>query len=188
MQKNGLIIHGTTDDAEYFSNEYPSLSNSHWLPWLQKQMLMSGYLTQTPEMPNATYPDYELWRETLEQFPLNEESVLIGHSCGGGFLLRYFSENDVPVKRIVLVAPWLDPKQEKDETFFTFKINNTLPAKTDLHMVYSDDDMESIGITVEMIKKAIPNIQCHEFKGYGHFCFSDMNTEEFPELRDIVLA
>ena len=107
--KTALIIHGTCDEEEFYSDIYPSLSNSHWSPWMQKQLLMAGYLTQTPEMPVATYPDYGLWKQTLERHPISEDSILIGHSCGGGFLLRYLSENKIRTKRTILVAPWLDP-------------------------------------------------------------------------------
>lgn len=30
--KKAIIIHGACDKEEYFSDKYPSLSNSHWLP------------------------------------------------------------------------------------------------------------------------------------------------------------
>lgn len=185
--KNAVLIHGTTDNDEYYSDTYPSLSNSHWFPWLQKQMLMADILTQTPEMPKATYPDYALWKETLERFPINNESILVGHSCGGGFLLRYFSENKISVKRIVLVAPWLDANHEKDPEFFNFQIDGDLASRTDLHMFYTDNDSESVTKSVAIIHQEIPNIQSREFKNYGHFCLSDMGTEEFPELRYIIL-
>ncbi len=185
--KTGLIIHGTPDKEEYYSDAYPSCSNSHWTSWLQKQMCIQDILTQSLEMPKAYWPNYTNWREMLERFTIDENTILIGHSCGGGFLLRYFSENKIPVKRIVLVAPWLDPDQNKDPDFFNFEIDPNLTERTDLHMFYSDNDMESIQTSVKTIHSKIPDIHSREFKSYGHFCLGDMGTDQFPELRDIVI-
>ncbi len=188
QDKTAMLIHGTTDTDEYFGEEYPSLSNSHWFPWLQKQLSMNGYLTQTPEMPNAYSPVYSDWKKTFEQFSVNSDSILVGHSCGGGFLLRWLSENDVKVDKVVLVAPWLDPKKEKCPDFFDFEINRNLTTRTNLSLFSSDNDSESMLETARIVQKHLPEIHLKLFKNYGHFCFSDMKTQEFPELRDLLLC
>ncbi len=61
IMNNDIIIHGSCDKEEYFSDKYPSLSNSHWIPWLQKQLLINNIFTQTPEMPASYNPDYKKW-------------------------------------------------------------------------------------------------------------------------------
>ena len=71
------------------------MSNSHWIPWLQKELLKKGYLTQTPEILYAFNPTYERYLAEINRYQLDEETVLIGHSCGAGFLLRYLSENKI---------------------------------------------------------------------------------------------
>ena len=111
--KNALLLHGTCDREEYFSDLHTSLSNSHWLPWLQKQLLIRDILTQTPEMPQAYDPQYDLWEKTFERFDVDKNTILVGHSCGGGFLLRWLSENRVEVNKLILVAPWIDPDRIK---------------------------------------------------------------------------
>ena len=102
---NAVIVHGASDRNEFFDPDYPSLSNAHWVPWLQKQMLMADYLVDTPEMPRAYAPDYPLWKRIFERYEIDTGSVLVGYSCGGGFLLRWLSENAVAPKRVILVAP-----------------------------------------------------------------------------------
>ncbi len=114
---NAIIIHGTCDEEEYFSDAYPSLSNSHWFPWLQKQLLIKSIFTQTPEMPEAYKPDYEKWKHEFERFSVDKETILIGHSCGGGFLIRWLSENKVEIDKLILVAPWLDPRNRRTTNF-----------------------------------------------------------------------
>jgi hypothetical protein len=182
-----IIIHGTCSEGEYFSEAYPSLSNSHWLPWLQKQLLMRNILTQTPEMPEAYRPDYEKWKGEFERYAVDEDTTLIGHSTGGGFLLRWLSENPVRLKRLVLVAPWLDPKREKTTSFFDFKIDPGLQARVgELHLFVSTDDEPDILESMEIIRKALPGLTYHEFQNSGHFCLSDLKIDRFPELLAVI--
>lgn len=182
-----IILHGTPDKEEYFSPTHASQSNSHWLPWLQRELIHQGFLAQTPEMPRAYTPNYTQWKETFEQFSVSNESVLIGHSCGGGFLVRYLSEHTLTVKRLILVAPWLDPDRRKDPEFFNFSIDRTLPRRTDIHLLRSDNDHQEIKHSENRILKALPSIYLHEFTNAGHFCHDDMGTSKFPELRNISL-
>ena len=115
---NALLIHGCCDEDEYFNEQVPSPSNSHWFPWLQKQLLMCGIETQTPEMPVPYRPDYASWRKEFERFDVGPDTVLVGHSCGGGFLVRWLSEHPVKISQLILIAPWLDPNHRKTIDFF----------------------------------------------------------------------
>lgn len=57
-----------------------------------------------------------------------------------------------------------------------------------LVIFHSDNDMESVQKSVKIIKKQVANIKYKEFRNYGHFCFEDMGTDEFPELLDECLS
>lgn len=186
--KNAIIIHGSCDKDEYFSDKYPSLSNSHWLPWLQKQLLINNILTQTPEMPEAYNPDYKKWSKEFEKFDINNETILIGHSCGAGFLLRWLSENKVKINKLILVAPWLNPNREKTESFFDFEISKDINDQSgEIHLLVSKDDAADIQESVNLIKNNIPVITCHEFSDFGHFIYGHMKTDKFPELLNYIL-
>ena len=187
--KSAILLHGTCDKEEYFSDEYPSLSNAHWLPWLQKQLLIKGVFTQTPEIPEAYNPQYDLWKREFERFPINEETTLVGHSCGGGFLVRWLTENKVKVGKVVLVAPWLDPDHSKTTDFFEFKIDSeTIDRVKELHVLISDDDDADIHKSVEQIVEVLSKTQIHKFRDKGHFTFGQMKTDKFPELLDILIG
>jgi hypothetical protein len=56
-----VILHGRVGAEEYFSARYPSASNSHWIPWLQKQLLIKGHDVQTPEVVRPYLVDYDGW-------------------------------------------------------------------------------------------------------------------------------
>ena len=104
--KQAIIVHGKPSKQSYFNPNLPSASNSIWLPWLQQQLLICGIDTQTPEMPESWRPDYPLWRQTFEKYDVNSETILVGHSCGGGFLIQWMSENpQICAGDVYLVAP-----------------------------------------------------------------------------------
>lgn len=185
--KNAILLHGTPDKEEYYSDKYPSCSNSHWFPWLQKQLLIKNIYAQTPEIQDAHKPDYKKWKAEFARYDVDEETLLVGHSCGGGFLTRWLSENEVEVDKLVLVAPWLDPDRRKTTDFFDFKINPNISKRVnEIHLFVSKDDAKDILKSVDMITKSIPNIKVHEYEDKGHFCFEDLKTEEFPELLKVV--
>ena len=107
--KKFIILHGCCDREEFMSDEYASPSNSHWIAWLQKQLIMQGHTCQTPEMPAPYKPSYQTWKRIFSQFEITPETILIGHSCGCGFLLKYLSETEQQIDKLILVAPWRDP-------------------------------------------------------------------------------
>lgn len=182
--KTAIIIHGMPDKEEYFDPTVDSESNCHWLPWIQKKLLDRHVLAQTPEMPDPYEPNYEKWKSVFEQFHLDQETILIGHSCGGGFLVRWLSEHEVKVGQVLLVAPWIDAEKELSTGFFDFDIDPTLGAKTKEGIVvfYSIDDDKDILKSVDKIKATIHDIQVREFTDKRHFTLRHMGTNEFPEL------
>lgn len=181
--KTAIIIHGMPSKDEYYDVNRPASSNCHWLPWIQKKLLLKGILAQTPEMPVPYEPEYKAWKKTFEQFPVDEETILIGHSCGGGFLIRWLSENNIKVWQVILVAPWLDPEKYLNTGMFDFNIDKNIVAKTlGLTVMYSTDDEDYILDTIKILKEKTDNITYQEFTDKGHFCLDDLGTEEFPEL------
>ena len=183
--KTAIILHGKPSFEEYSDPIIPSPSNNHWLPWLQKQLLLNGTLAQTPELPAPYAPVYEGWRRVFEQFTVDEDTALIGHSCGAGFLLRWLSENKVKVGKVALVAPFLDPNHNKvAKDFFLFPWDDHLVARAGgINVFFSTDDGPDILNSVAIIKAGIDGIQFSEFTGRGHFIL----MEAFPELLNWLL-
>ena len=187
--KNAILLHGTPSKEEYYSLEHPSLSNAHWFPWLQKQLILKDIPTATPDMPHAYLPDYNVWQTEFERFDITPETILVGHSCGGGFLVRWLSEHpEVQVGKVVLVAPWLDPDNEKENDFFDFVIDPDFPARTQGVTIFnSDDDMNAVHVSVKEIIEEAEDIELNEFQDYGHFCLGDLGGEAFPDLLEEIL-
>ncbi len=186
--KNAIILHGMPLREEYFAPGGNRQSQMHWLGWLKNKLIEQGLVVENPEMPEPYEPDYEQWRSVFERYPVNENTMLIGHSCGAGFLVRWLSERKVKVGKVVLVAPWLDLNHELKNGFFDFKIDQQLVRRTAgvTVLVSSDDDQEVLE-SVRRIQSTSPGIAIKEFSDRGHFIFASMYTEEFPELLEVLI-
>ncbi len=186
--KNAIIIHGMPSKKEYFNSKNQAQSNKHWFPWIQRQLILKGILAQTPEFPEPYKPVYEKWRDVFELFKIDKNTILVGHSCGAGFLVRWLSENKIKVGKVILVAPWIDPEHKLKTKFFDFEIDPNLVKKTGgLTIFVSKDDYRFIVESVNQLKNSIKGkITIKEFANCGHFTFKDLGTEKFLELRDAI--
>lgn len=191
--KQVIIIHGLPSKEEFYDSRYPSPSNSHWIPWIQKQLNKQNILSQALEMPEPYFPDYQKWSEVFSQMKISNETILVGHSCGAGFLVRYLSEHlKVTPKKVILVAPWIDPGNDnylrsQGNNFFDFSMDKNLAKRSEVHIIFSTDDEKYILESVEEIKSEISGIHYHEFTNKGHFTEPDLGSKEFPELVELIL-
>lgn len=186
--KTAILLHGMPSKEEFYDKSIPSMSNQHWIPWLQNQLLVRDIFTQTPEMPIPYKPQYDLWKKEFEKLKPEEVNILVGHSCGGGFLLRWLSENKTSHETVALVAPWLDPDREYTTDFFDFEIDKELTKRIlNLHIFVSSDDEKGIADSLIIIKKSLTEAKTHSFIDKGHFCFNDLGGEAFPELLEVLI-
>lgn len=186
---NAIILHGLPSKDEYYSNEYPSASNSHWLPWLQKHLMIHDIKADTPEVPNVYELSYEAFVKEVERFEIDATTMLVGHSMGAGFWVRYLSEHpELSVSKVVLVAPWLNLDRKYETDFFDFQIDQTLTDRVGEFVIFSsDNDGESIQQSVRLLSETLPETTVKTFHEYGHFTLRSMKTDAFPELLEALL-
>ncbi len=185
IMNKAIILHGMPSKEEYFSS-VTSPSNSHWIAWLQNKLLQNNILVQTPEMITPYEPEYNKWEETISHFKIDENTILVGHSCGAGFFLKYLSQQRKQFKHLFLIAPWIDPSDELKNDFFQGIFESKIDGAK-ITIFYSTDDESTILRSVEEIKKNYTDSKYISYDNKGHFCFSDLNSNEFPELLDEVL-
>lgn len=188
--KNAILLHGMPSEKEYYKSGGVPMSQKHWFSWLQKELTLRDIKVEAPDLPEPYKPDYEKWKKVFERFPVSEETILVGHSCGGGFLVRWLSENKINVGKVALVAPWinaLDPRPVPG--FFDFRIDPELVSRTNGMSIFIslDDDYEELE-TAEMLKLKLKDIKIMQFTDKGHFTIGDMGTEEFPELVEFLIS
>ena len=177
-------------EEEYFNPDSSAQSNKHWLPWLQRQLILNKVLAQAIELPSPYQPVYKDWEDFFNQFKIDEDTMLIGHSCGAGFLVRWLSENKIKVGKVALIAPFLDPDHDEIQSdFFDFDIDRESSERTrGTAIFYSTDDDQEILTSVSQIKERDMNVEIKEFTDKGHFVFGSMKTEKFPELLKWLLS
>ena len=190
--KNAIIVHGMPSQKEDRIAKLLGIKASkfHWLGWLAKQLRKDGYSVWAPEMPKPYAPDWDVWVKEAEKAHIEPKTLLVGHSAGAGFWLRYLSERpNLRVGKVVLVAPWIDEPKKTAPDFFDFKLDKNLVRRTKgLTIFYSDNDMKAVDLSVEKIRKEVKDINFKLLKGYGHFTIFQMRTRKFPQLLSECLA
>jgi predicted alpha/beta hydrolase family esterase len=178
--KNAVIIHGCSSAPEE-SKEYPE--NKHWMPWIQKQLIARGTPTAASLMPESWAPDYEKWKAEFEKQDVNEETTLIGHSCGCAFLVRWLGDSKRKIDKLILVAPWkIGTSSDAKKKFYDYPIDETITQRVNKIVMFTADNEHPDGKrSLAMFKRALGGAVI-ELKGRGHYTGEDMKTEEFPEL------
>lgn len=190
--KNAILVPGRPDKEEHYDPKLPSNSEDHWFSWLKRQLILKDIHAVSIEPPFPFRPRYEEWKKEFERFDITPETILVGHSCGGGFLVRYLSEHkDLKVGKVVLVAPWINPDNyDVSDTadFFDFDIDPDFPLRTAGVTVFiSSDDDPSVVKTVDTLKEKVKGLKLKEYTDKGHFTYEHIHTREFPELLEVIL-
>lgn len=183
--KKAIILHGICDREEYFEIDFPSPSNAHWLPWLQQKFLRSGILCQTTEMPAPYCPKYKEWAATFEQLVWDNDTTIVGHSAGCGFILKWLHQNrDRRLHKLILVAPYLDLEKEQGD-FLQIDLDPNLQNQIDeIHLLNSSDDMDDILQTTAKLVETYSKVKLYKYDNMGHFTLETIGTT-FPDLWEI---
>jgi predicted alpha/beta hydrolase family esterase len=194
---NAILIHGYCDKAKYYDPNHPSMSNNQWFPWLTQQLMVQDIFTVAVELPEPWRPNYEKWRHELERFDINEQTILVGHSFGCGFLVRYLSEKNIKVGKVILVAPYMGLGHEEnpeltmaEESFFDFDVDPNLTQKTTgLTIFKSTNDSQGVDDSIDMLmEKWNGSAKLITLPNRGHFqAVVKWKKFEFPELLEEIL-
>ena len=182
--KNCIIIHGCPSNVEKAMNPETRTYDKHWMPWISRELEARGIRVDRPLMPNPWAPDYEVYKAELEKYSLLEETVLIGHSCGSAFLVRWLGESKRKIAKLILVAPWKIPDEgdENKKAFYTYDIDEGIASRVGEIVMFTADNEEEDGKKSLQIFHDALGGKIIDLPGRGHYTHDDMGTEEFPEL------
>ncbi len=90
-----FIFHGTGGHPQ-----------ENWLPWLKAELEKQSHTVIVPAFPTPEGQSLDAWLAILETYSeqIQADSILIGHSLGGLFLLRVLEQLKHPVKAAIFVA------------------------------------------------------------------------------------
>lgn len=183
-----IIVHGCPKNPEKDLN-LKARYYHHWIPWVKRELINKGIKTDTPIMPFAWHPDYQRFKKKFEKYKVTENTILIGHSCGCAFLVRWLGETKRRIKKLILVAPWKipDKKDKYRKSFYSYPIDKTIKERVKEIIMFTSDNEELNGKkSLDIFHKALGG-KIIELKRMGHFCYEYMGTEKFPELLKMVV-
>lgn len=184
---NCIIVHGCPDESEKARHPKTRTYDKHWMPWLEKELTARGIKVARPLMPTPWSPDYQKFKEELEKQDIIESTVLVGHSCGASFLVRWLGETKKKVAKLILVAPWSweaveDKSNQNLKFFYAYDIDKAIPERVkEIVMFTSDTEWEEGKESVKKYHAALGG-RVIELKNHGHYIKKHMGKEEFPEL------
>lgn len=196
MKKQVLVIHGGDSFATYaeylsFLLNYPielrDLFKKNWKNHLQEK-LGNEYEVIQPEMPNrrnAKCKEWKIWFEKYFPF-LQDDLILVGHSMGGVFLVKYLAENNFPKKitATLLVAPPYN--MDEGRALVEFVLPQSLSKfekQAGKIIIYHSKDDDTVSFEeLTKYQKALSTTEIKVFENRGHF-----SDEEFPEIIEDIL-
>jgi len=192
--KQILIIHGGTtyqDYAQYLDNLKKKVPKLEWIQYrkdwkneLQEQ-LGNKYAVYLPTMPNKTNAQYNEWKILFERIVnlLDNNFILIGHSLGAIFIVKYLSENKIlkTPKKILLLGTPYDNESMEEEPLYSFlrekNLKNLKKLSEKLYFYQSKDDFIVPFENIKRYQEALPGAYFRKLKNYNHFL-----VEKIPEL------
>lgn len=182
-----IIIPGSPAKDKRKEPDYKPPNKSHWIPWTKNELEKRGIKTFTPNMPIPWKPDYDNWKKEFEKIPVDENTILIGTSAGGAFLVRWVGEKQQKIKKLILLAPTKTTKKDEFlKKLYDFKIDKNIRNLAEEITIFISNDTEERIKAAKLYAKEL-NGKLIELENKGHFCIWDMGTEEFPELLEEVL-
>jgi predicted alpha/beta hydrolase family esterase len=185
---NCIIVHGCADEEEQYLPPEEQHFDKQRMPRLEKQLTHIWIKTERPSMPNSRAPDYDAYKEVFEKLHVDENTILIGHSCGAAFLVRRLWESRKHVSQLILVAPWKIPDGDDvtKKLFYEYPIDEGIKNRVDHITIFSADNEEDEGKeSAQIFYKALSGNYI-ELVGKWHYTLEEMWTEEFPEIVEVI--
>ena len=131
-----FIFHGTAGRPE-----------GNWFPWLKNELEKLQCKVTVPRFPTPEGQSLEAWLGVLNSYKrqISGDTILVGHSLGGLFLLRVLERLPNPVAAAFFVAAPIGVKPilyyEGDEKFSGFSFDwNEIRNKARRFFVYHSDN------------------------------------------------
>ena len=178
-----LIFHGTGGSPE-----------GNWFPWLKQKLVQRWCKVFIPKFPDPRQGNsLPAWLKILKKYEgyIDENTILVGHSLGGLFLLRVLERIKKPIKAAFLVATSIGVKPilyyESDKLFSGFDFDwTTIKSKArHFEVFHSDNDpYVSLGNGEELAKHL--GVKLTFISKAGHINAESGYTEMKPLLKKIL--
>jgi predicted alpha/beta hydrolase family esterase len=146
-----------------------------------KEALKDQYIINYPRMPNEDAPRYETYKKKIQEElkKMNDKIILVGHSLGSCFLLKYLSEQetDKDIAGVFLIATpfWGNGGWQYEGFRLRNDFTSKLPRDTPIFFYHSTDDEIVPFSHLALYSKKLPNAGIREIVGGGHQLNNDLS-------------
>ena len=180
--KSILILHGTGGSP-----------NSNWFSWLASELKAHGLRVYLPALPHPDHPSLRANADFVHAtcpFPLDSDTLIIGHSSGAILALILAQQNPTPIGAIIAVSAFHDNSLGWAANDRLFDVPFDWPAiranASELLFIHSDTDPY-----VPLPQAQYVADQCQAellmLPGQGHFNLEQSpDYTQFPKLLEIL--
>lgn len=166
--KNIIVIHGS------FGDPY-----ENWIPWLMGQCRTRDIPFFAPCFPSPKGQSFANWSLILDGYRsagvVNDQSVVIAHSSGAAFFVKYATINSVRIRKLISVSGFTDFISGDDnfdainrEFFFEKGERPNLQVGIEVVSFFSDNDPFLPRGVLEGFAELL-HARIVDVKGAGHF-------------------
>ena len=181
--KKVLLLHGY--------NGIPPIFN-----WLKEELEKNKYTVIMPSLPTRENVRYNIWNKEFEKIKqdLNEEIIVIAHSIGNAFIIKYLKENNLNINLYISIAGLSDIFTTEGREDLDKAVKNLTPLQEEIdnfknnvkkkYCIYSDNDHI---LSFEILKKHANNINGKHYMipNMGHMG-KKSGIEKIPEILEII--
>lgn len=180
--KTAIILHGTLGSPE-----------GNWFQWLKQELEQRGLTVWLPQLPQAEQPSLRAWQRFVEDqcpFPINEQTLIVGHSSGAILALVLAQTNIEKIGAIVDVSVFHDNSLEWEPNDKLFDVHFDWAAIRDgvseLMFIHSDNDPYVPLNQAQYVAKNL-GAEILVIPGQGHFNLEQSDAyKQFPKLLKIL--
>lgn len=181
VMKNVVLIHSyNADTLQGFAISVEKVCKENKIDYI------------APQFPIRQEANYEAWEDVMNKYNvLSEDTIVIAHSLGTQFILKYLVRNNIKINTYISVAGFINFTGRKDleETLNKFKVENTEfeQCKNLIEnriCIYSDNDALN---SIENLEGYANKLNAKKIllEKYAHFSPKD-GIEEIKELNEFI--
>lgn len=153
--------------------------------------LGKSYDINYPKMPDEDDPEYESYKIKIDEElkKINGKVILVGHSLGSCFLLKYLSEEKVEkdiIAMFFIATPFWGG--DKGWQYEGFRLNDEfaskLPANIPMFFYHSTDDKVVPFTHLALYAEKLPHATIRKTIGRGHQLKNDL-SEVVHDIKDL---
>ena len=180
--KTVIILHGTMGSPD-----------GNWFQWLKSELKGKGFTVWLPQLPNPEQPSLRAEADFVRAncpFPIDEETLIVGHSSGAILALILAQENKAKVGGIVAVSVFHDNslKWEANNSLFDVPFDWDAIQKNTGKLLFIHSDTDPY-VPLAQARYVADNCKAELLiiPGQGHFNLEQSKDyAAFPKLVEVM--